>query len=262
MKRTKTTRRTDKRTTSADVQPGIDPRFSEDYSEKSFPVARLDPKNANQKTALYYLNQGTPIVFLTGSAGTGKSMLAAFRAATLLKKKEINKVFLVRPAVSVGKSVGMLPGDIKEKLAPYFAQTMAHLQKFLGSGMLQYCINHDKIEMKPVEYLRGMSFEDCLVILEECQNFTHEEMEMCLTRLGENCQLVFTGDQKQNDLRGESGLKTTTELIYRMLQTHPEYMTATDMDELDAGIGIVQFRPEDVVRSGLTKAFVKMYFNN
>lgn len=223
-------------------------------------IPALEPKNQNQKTALSYLMSDTPVVFLTGSAGTGKSLLAAYRAATLLKSKQIDKVFLVRPAVAVGKSIGLLPGEIEEKLAPYFAQTVAHLEKFLGKGYLNYCLEKKVIEMKPAEFLRGMSFESCLVICEECQNFTHEEFEMMLTRLGDNAQMVFTGDTRQNDLRGASGLKTTVEMIERMLQTHPEYMAREDIDALDESVGVVRFLPDDVVRSGLTKAFVRMYF--
>jgi phosphate starvation-inducible PhoH-like protein len=94
------------------------------------------------------------------------------------------------------------------------------------------------------------------------QNFTSEEMEMMLTRLGENCQIVFTGDTKQHDLKGVSGLEKTIQLLDKILQGHPEYMTHDDIDELDDGIGIVRFKPEDVVRSGLTKAFVKLYYHN
>lgn len=247
----------ERRVLAAQQEAVNDPRF-----DRPQPLARLEPKNDNQKKALYYLNSSTPIVFLTGSAGTGKSMLAAFRGANLLKAKKVKKVYLVRPAVSVGKSVGLLPGEIEDKLAPYFAQTLAHLTKFMGEGAMTYCLNHKVIEMKPVEYLRGMSFEDCLVIAEEVQNFTTEEMEMMLTRLGENCQIVFTGDTKQHDLKGVSGLASTVKLLDRMVDTKPDYMADEDMDELEQGIGIVRFQPEDVVRSGLTRALVKMYYNN
>lgn len=260
MKRAQKPRR-DKRSPAND--DSFDPRFRGDMEPaKDTPLTKLEPKNQNQRTALHYLNRGLPVVFLTGSAGTGKSMLAAYRAASLLKTKQVKKVFLVRPAVSVGKSVGMLPGDVKEKLGPYFAQTMAHLQKFMGPGPMTYALNHDQIEMKPVEYLRGMSFENCMVIAEEVQNFTAEEMEMMLTRLGQNCTIVFTGDTKQHDLKGKSGLETTLKLLQKIQTSRPDYMDREDMDELDEGIGIVQFTPDDVVRSGLTKAFVKMYFNN
>lgn len=226
------------------------------------PLPRLEAKNARQKQAMAFLTSGCPIIMLTGSAGTGKSLLATWRAANLLNSKKIEKVFLVRPAVAVGKSVGLLPGEIKDKMAPYFAQTVAHLEFFLGKSVVEYALAHDVIEMKPAEYLRGMSFEDCFVIVEEAQNFTAEELEMVLTRLGQNCTIVFTGDTKQHDLKGSSGLDTTLALVDKMLQGQPEYMTNEDLDQLDDGIAVVKFKPEDVVRSGLTKALVAMYYHN
>lgn len=225
-------------------------------------VTRLEALNPRQKTAIQLLKRGTPITFLTGSAGTGKSMIAAEHLASRFRAKTIEKAYLVRPAVGTGKSIGLLPGEIEEKMAPYFAQTVAHIETFLGKGFTKYLLDKKAIEMKPAEYIRGMSMENCVVIVEESQNFTHEEFEMMITRLGENCQMIFTGDQKQNDLRQDSGLKTTIALFNRMLQTHPEYLTSEDMDSLDEGVGIVQFTPDDVVRSGLTRAFVKVYYHN
>lgn len=226
------------------------------------PVPRLEPKNARQKEALGYLEEGRPVVLLTGSAGTGKSLLAAYRAAKQFSSKAVRKVYLVRPAVSVGKSIGLLPGEIEEKLAPYFAQTLEHIKKFLGAGPLEHALKAKDIELKPVEYLRGMSFENCLVICEESQNFTAEEFEMMLTRLGDNCQIIFTGDEKQHDLKGASGLATTLKLVGKILQGQPEYMTDEDLDALDDGIGAVHFTPDDVLRSGMTKAFVKIFYHN
>lgn len=224
-------------------------------------ISDLHPKNHRQQQALEYLAE-KPIVFLTGSAGTGKSMLAAFAAAKALSSKQVQKVYLVRPAVLLGKSIGLLPGEIEDKMAPYFAQIVTHLTKFLGAGAAKYHLDNKTIEFQPAEYLRGLSLENCVVIVEEAQNFTHDEFETCLTRLGENCQMIFTGDQKQNDLKVESGLTTTVALINKMLQTHPEYLNGADIDRLDSGIGIVEFKPEDVVRHGLTRALVKMYYSN
>ncbi len=224
-------------------------------------VPRLEPKTQNQKTALRLLQADTPIVFLAGSAGSGKSLLAAYRAACQLRNKKVDKILLVRPAIGVGKSIGMLPGTVEEKLGPYFAQTIAHLEKFLGVGYTKYCLEKKVIEMQPAEYIRGRSFERCIVICEESQGFTHSEFEMMLTRLGEDCQMIFTGDEKQSDLKVETGLKTTVALISKMLQTHPSYMTPEDIAALDEQVGVVRFTPEDVVRSGLTRAFVKMYFH-
>jgi len=224
-------------------------------------MPRLEAKNQNQRLALSFLNEGRAVTFLTGSAGTGKSMIAAYHAAKMLKSKKIEKVYLVRPAVAVGKSIGLLPGTLEEKLAPYFAQTVAHMSKFLGDGAMQYMLEKKVVELKAVEYLRGMSFENCLVICEECQGFTAEEFEMMLTRLGENCMIVFTGDEKQNDLKGMSGLRKTLDMFSRALADAPDYMLDEDLDEVESGIGIVHFTPADVVRSGLTRAFVKLYYN-
>lgn len=225
-------------------------------------IPKFEAANSNQKLALALLKAGKSVVFLTGSAGTGKSMIAAYHAACQLKQKKVNKVYLVRPAVSVGKSIGLLPGDIVEKLTPFFMQTVSHLEKFMGHGFLQYCLEKEVIEMKPTEYLRGMSFEDSIVLAEEVQNFTKEEMEMMLTRLGKNCTIIFTGDTKQHDLKGVSGLEQTVALLNKVAAGAPHYLTKEDLDELDDGVGMVQFMPEDVVRSGLTKAFVKIYYNN
>lgn len=225
-------------------------------------IPKFVPANARQKEAVAMLKEGRSVVFLTGSAGSGKSVIAAHHAATLLKAKKVDKVYLVRPAVAVGKSIGLLPGTVEEKLAPFFAQTVAHLGKFLGQGPLSYYLEKKVIELKPVEYLRGTSFERCVVIAEECQNFTSEEFEMLLTRLGDGGSYVMTGDQKQHDLRGDSGLSKTLALIEKMQDTQPKYLSDDDLDEMEKHIGIVEFTPDDVVRSGLTRAFVKMYFNN
>lgn len=225
-------------------------------------VPKLEAKTYNQKVALSMFKDKRSVIFLSGSAGTGKSMLAAYEAANQMKSKRVERVFLIRPAVAVGKSVGMLPGTIEDKLMPYFAQTITHLEKFMGKGYLRYCLDRELVVMKPAEYLRGMSFEDCVVIVEESQNFTREEFEMVLTRLGENCTILFTGDQKQHDLRGISGLEQTISLLEKMIEDQPEYLSDEDLDELSDKIGIVKFTPEDVVRSGITRAFVHMYHNN
>lgn len=233
--------------------------------QASFQPPKLVPKNERQRDAMDALKDGVPYVFLTGSAGTGKSLLAAERVAYWLRSRTAaqgKKVFLVRPAVGVGQSIGLLPGDIEEKMGPYFAQTLTHIGKFMKPGDLEYALEKEAIEMKPVEYMRGMSFDNCIVLCEEAQNFTAEQMEMMLTRHGEDNQIIFTGDTKQNDLKGESGMKQAIALMERMLQTQPEYLDDEDLDALDDGLAVVTFRPDDVVRSGLTRAITKMYYHN
>jgi phosphate starvation-inducible PhoH-like protein len=232
-----------------------------DRSEpKAGPIPYLNPKNERQEAALEALEADTPFVFLTGSAGTGKSMLAAYRAAKQYRAKKIKKILLVRPNVGAGKTIGLLPGEVEEKLQPHFRQTLTHLEKFLGSDVMEYCLDKKVIEMFPFEYIRGNSFEDCIVILEEVQNFTDEEMEAALTRLGEGCQMIFTGDTKQHDLDGESGLSATINLVNKTLEDDLTRLTDDDLDELESGIAVIHFRPEDVVRRGLTRAIVKMFY--
>jgi len=225
-------------------------------------MPRFEAKNDNQRLALRFLNEGRPVVFLCGSAGSGKSLIAAYHAARMLKSKKIDKVYLIRPAVVVGQTLGFLPGDADSKLAPFFAQSIAHMTKFLGEGAMQYMLEKKVIEMVPCEYLRGRSFENAVCLLEESQNFTADEMQMVLTRLGENCSYIFTADQKQHDLRGVSGITTTLKMFADALEKAPDYLEDADLDELESGIGIVQFMPADVLRSGLTRSFVKMYYYN
>jgi phosphate starvation-inducible PhoH-like protein len=225
-------------------------------------VPKLIPATQNQRLAVNMLQGGKNVLFMQGSAGTGKSMIACWWAATQIKAKKVDKIFLVRAAVTTGKSTGHLPGTETEKLAPYFAQTLVHLGKFMGEGFLSYCIEKEKVELKSCEFLRGRSFEDCIVIIEESQNLTKDDLEMLLTRLGKNCTLILTGDQKQNDLKSYSGLQYTIDLLQRMQDNEPSYLLDEDLDTLEKLVGVVSFTPDDVVRSGLTRAFVRMYYHN
>lgn len=248
------------------VKPSPKEKFMRSLDEievmRASPVPKFVPATQNQKLAVALLRKGVKILFLQGSAGTGKSMLAAWWAATLKKEKKVDKIYLVRPAVVTGKSVGLLPGTEYEKLEPYFVQTLIHLEKFMGHGFMHYCVEHEEIELKSGEYLRGRSFEDAIVLVEEAQNFTDSDLEMVLTRLGKNCTFILTGDQKQNDLKGVSGLGTTIALLNRMVAEQPDYLDDEDLNALEDLVGVVQFQPEDCVRDGLTKAFVKVYYNN
>ena len=225
-------------------------------------VPKLVPATDNQRIAVSMLREGKKVIVLKGSAGTGKSLIAAWWAATQLKAKVVDKVWLVRPAVPVGNTIGLLKGSEIDKLAPFFIQTITHLETFMGAGFLNYCMEKGKVEMKAVEYLRGYSFENCVVISEESQNFTASDLEMVVTRLGKNSTLILTGDEKQNDLKGKSGLNSTVDMFDKMLDEAPNYLSDEDLEELNTNFGVVTFTPDDCVRGGLTKAFVKMYYNN
>ena len=107
-------------------------------------IPKFVPANDNQKLAVSMLREGKNVIVLRGSAGTGKSMIAAWWAASLLKEKKTEKIWLLRPAVAVGKSIGLLKGTEEEKLMPYFIQTISHLENFMGSGFLSYSLEKKK----------------------------------------------------------------------------------------------------------------------
>ena len=233
---------------------------TEHYTQQALP--QFTPANERQRTALRYLTEGRSLVFLTGTFGTGKSMIAAYHAARLLKQKKVEKVYLIRPNVHCGKSVGMLKGTLSEKLEPFFAQTVAHLEFFMGKGFTKYALDKKIVEYVAVEYLRGLSFENAVCIFEESQGLTHEEFETCLSRLGNNAQFCFTGDFKQVDNNVKSGLNSTLAMLDKVLDDEPAYLNDDDLDLLAKNIGVVVFQPEDVVRSGVGRALAKIYYHN
>jgi len=221
----------------------------------------LSPRGDNQKKLLAYLREGRKIVFGMGVAGSGKSLISAYYASELLRTKKVEKIFLVRANVHCGKSVGMLKGDLDQKLFPFLAQTLTHLEKFLGKTFVNYCLEKKVIELCAVEYMRGTSFENCFVICEESQGLTEDEFEMMMTRVGENAQLCFTGDQRQVDLKETTGLAKTLAHIEKVKKERPEYLDTEDMNEFLTNMGVVTFTFEDVQRSKMVKALTKMYFH-
>ena len=112
------------------------------------------PKTDNQKRLLRYLREGRQLVWAIGVMGSGKSMCAAYHASEMLKQRKVDKIYLLRPNVSCGKSHGAIPGTLTEKLSVLFGQTLTHFEKFLGKGFLEYCIADETIELLSIEYLR------------------------------------------------------------------------------------------------------------
>lgn len=252
-KTTRNTRRTK-------VNEGVPHVVKEKFIQER--TAKFVPQTEKQRTQLQYMQDGRAVVFAIGAAGTGKSITAAYHAAQQLMQNKIDKILLIRANVAVGKSLGMLPGTLDEKLGVFFTQTVEHLKKFMGKGRVETELRNKTISYQSIEHLRGHSIENAFVLVEEAQNLTAEELEMILSRIGDNSQFVFTGDQKQTDLKSNSGMMNTIKLIQGTIEAEPEHMEDQDLDELEQNIGVVQYTMEDVVRSGLCKAFVKMYHHN
>ena len=210
---------------------------------KKFSGALIVPKTLNQKLYVYNLKKKA-ITFGVGPAGTGKTYLAIAYAANLLKKEEIKKLVLTRPAVEAGESLGYLPGDLKEKIDPYLRPLYDALYDTLGVEATKSLIEREIIEIAPLAYMRGRTLENSIVILDEAQNTTRRQMKMFLTRLGENSKMIITGDISQIDLpKGSaSGLKEAIKILKNIDQ-----------------IGITIFDNNDVVRHPLVSLILARY---
>ncbi|OSN02871.1 hypothetical protein AU510_16540 [Lonsdalea britannica] len=186
------------------------------------------------------------LIFATGEAGCGKTFLSAAKAAEALIHKEIERIIVTRPVLQADEDLGFLPGDISEKFAPYFRPVYDILQRRLGASFLQYCLRPEiaKVEIAPFAYMRGRTFENAVVILDEAQNVTVNQMKMFLTRLGENVTVIVNGDITQCDLPAgvRSGLRDALERFTE--------------DEM---VGVISFNKHDCVRSELCQRTLLAY---
>jgi phosphate starvation-inducible protein PhoH and related proteins len=139
------------------------------------------------------------IVIITGRAGSGKSLVGSITALDFLNRKQCDKILVARSAVEVGKSLGFLPGDLKEKFNPYMEALIENLYKCTDRLKVDEYVKNGKIQALPIQFIRGKTIDDILII-EEAQNLTAKEMEACLTRLGTTGKIVINGDQSQRDI--------------------------------------------------------------
>ena len=184
------------------------------------------------------------IVFAIGPAGTGKTFLAVIRAVSAMKKGEVKRIVLTRPAVEAGESLGFLPGDLKEKVDPYLTPLYDALHDMLGVEQTEKLIEKGTIEIAPLAYMRGRTLDDSFVILDEAQNTTPAQMKMFLTRLGFNSKMVITGDNTQIDLK--TGTKSGLDDAANILK---------DIE----GIKIIHLTSDDVVRNPLVQKIIERY---
>lgn len=201
----------------------------------------VQPLNYIQETYIDALKDNQ-VIFGIGSTGTGKTYIATSYAAELLYYKQIDKIIITRPNVEAGPTLGHLPGELEEKYMPYLVPFIDTFNEKLGSSFTDYCIKSKAIEAIPIGFLRGRSFKDCLVILDEAQNTTPAQMKLLLSRIGTNCKMVVDGDIKQCDLKGPNGLED-----------------AVDKLEGIQGIEVVRFLDSDIIRSPLCKKIILAY---
>lgn len=204
------------------------------------PKQPLQAKTAGQLELIKAI-KGSPQVIVTGPAGTGKSYIPASMAADWLAEGKIQRIILCRPTVSVGKSMGYLPGTQDEKMEPWMIPLLDPLIDRLGKGFVEYCIKAKKIEVAPLETMRGRTFKEAFVIVDEAQNLTLHELKMLVTRVGEGTQLVIDGDVAQTDIhQHSSGLSQLLAIARRH----------------NISCAAVELGIDDIVRSGIVKEWL------
>ena len=210
------------------------------YSISGRPI-KSRSENQQQLIDAYEKND---MVFAVGPAGTGKTYLSIALAVKALKEKTIKKIILSRPAVEAGEKLGFLPGDMKDKIDPYLQPLYDALEDMIPAVKLQDMMEKHIIQIAPLAFMRGRTLSDAVVILDEAQNTTSQQIRMFLTRMGMNTKMIITGDLTQIDLPREqrSGLKEALRIL----------------DGVE-GIGVVKLGQKDIVRHKLVTRIVNAY---
>ncbi|MBW0020736.1 PhoH family protein [Segatella copri] len=210
------------------------------YSISGRPI-KSRSENQQQLIDAYEKND---MVFAVGPAGTGKTYLSIALAVKALKEKAIKKIILSRPAVEAGEKLGFLPGDMKDKIDPYLQPLYDALEDMIPAVKLQDMMEKHIIQIAPLAFMRGRTLSDAVVILDEAQNTTSQQIRMFLTRMGMNTKMIITGDLTQIDLPREqrSGLKEALKIL----------------DGVE-GIRVVKLGQKDIVRHKLVTRIVNAY---
>lgn len=203
----------------------------------------IGPRSENQRKLVDAYLQND-MIFTTGPAGSGKTYVSIALAVRALKNKEIRKIILSRPAVEAGEKLGFLPGDMKEKIDPYLQPLYDALQDMIPAQKLTEYMEQNVIQIAPLAFMRGRTLNDAVVILDEAQNTTTQQMKMFLTRMGQNTKMIITGDMTQIDLPRavRSGLKEALIVLKDV-----------------KGISFVEMSEKDIVRHKLVTRIVNAY---
>ncbi len=203
------------------------------------PVKALNPTQAQYLAALRSSQQ----IVVLGPAGTGKTWIAATHAADLYRSNQIDKIILTRPNVPCGRSLGFFPGSLQEKFAPWALPIVDAIKERIGDAPFDIALKRGDIEMVPFEVMRGRSWKNAFILLDEAQNTSVAEIKTFLTRVGENCISVVNGDVNQSDIQQASGLRKMIELIHA----------------LGLPVPVIEFEIDDIVRSGLCAMWVRAF---
>lgn len=226
----------EKITSALDVNEAVTPR------QRRRKISPLTPKTENQERFISAINN-KQIVFGIGNAGCGKTYIAAREAARMLEERQVEKIILTRPPVEVGTPIGFLPGELEDKMRPYMASFGRGFTDQLGSGHFEYLLQSKVIEVVPLGFMQGLSFDfPTAVLFDEAENATPKEFKMFLTRAGEGARMIITGDPSQRMINGPCGLTDATKRIGKLGE-----------------VAVISFGRQDVVRSGVVRKILDAY---
>lgn len=224
--------------------------FDENRNKRRFKKIRktevhLVPRNLSQEDYIAELQSETvKLVFATGPAGTGKTMLATMMAIKLLIDGKAEKIILTRPAITADEDLGFLPGDLNEKLMPWLKPIMDIFEEYYSPEEISEMISEGIIEIAPIGYLRGRTFKNAIIVADEVQNVNTKQMKMLTTRLGVNSRMFLCGDVNQTDIKTDNGLED-------ILQRLSQYATRS--------ISVCHFGVRDVEREPVVKEILNLY---
>lgn len=207
-------------------------------SSKAHP---FKPQNTSQSQFVSAIKSNT-VTFGLGPAGTGKTYCTAAVAADYLASGLVDRVVFTRPAVEAGPSMGFLPGKLEDKFDPYFGAFKSCLVQLLGKGVVDCALKNGNVTTEPLAYMRGKTFNNAFVVLDEAQNCTEAELKMFITRIGKGACFVINGDLDQADIGSHSGLFSTMRRVQNVNQIH-----------------VHEFDYDDIVRSGIVKDILFSY---
>ena len=221
------------------VQSGFVP------TPKKIKTIEICAKTYNQQTYAEALKRD-PLIFVIGCAGTGKTYMAASMAAKLYNERNIRHIVITRPNVASGKGLGFFPGTLDEKMQPWVAPIVQVLVKHLGAQRVSAMKKDGSLVIEPFETMRGRTFDNAFVLLDEAQNTTYEQLKMFLTRLGSSSRAVVNGDVQQTDLKNDSGLSKIIHITKSQMLPYP----------------VIEMTEDDIVRSDICATWIKAFLKH